>query len=327
MIVATRHPDQPNTVDYRLERGTATIEWPLWSTTARLVVTEPAVLGEAKDLADGVLDEIAAACNRFDPGAEIHRVEAAQGAAVTVSPVLADLLEVAISAASLTDGDVDPTLGSALSALGYDRDLGEILWSGDSLQLVGDRARWADIQLDGGVVRLPPGVELDLGATAKARAADRCSALIAERLGVGVLVSLGGDIATAGCSPDGGWIVRVQDQPGDPTCAVSIPGGAALATSSTASRTWQRAGHEFHHIIDPRIGMPVEAIWRTATVVAATCVHANTLTTAALVRGWAALAWMRELGAPARLVRAGENPEVVTLGSWPRDEQTAGVRR
>lgn len=325
MIVLTRRPDQSTSLDYRVERGRATLDWPLWSTTARLVVTDPAALGAAKDLADAVLDEVAAACNRFDPAAEIHRVEAARGAPVMVSAVLADLLAVAVAAASFTNGDVDPTLGSALRALGYDRDLDEILWSGDSVHVVRQPAGWEDIHLDGDVVRLPAGVELDLGATAKARAADLCAALVAEHLGVGVLVGLGGDIATAGPAPDRGWVVRVQDQPGDPACAVSIPAGAAMATSSTASRTWDRAGRELHHILDPRTGQPAEVIWRTATVVATTCVHANALTTAALVRGWAALSWLRDLGAPARLVPAGgaTGSGIVTLGAWPGVEKSA----
>ena len=45
---------------------------------------------------------------------------------------------------------------------------------------------------------MPAGTQLDLGATAKAVAADRCARLVHDALGTGVLVSLGGDIATAG---------------------------------------------------------------------------------------------------------------------------------
>ena len=74
---------------------------------------------------------------------------------------------------------------------------------------------------------------LDLGATAKAIAADRCAARVTETTGSGVLVNLGGDIATAGPAPEGGWQVLVSDGDDEPAVAVALPSGAALATSST----------------------------------------------------------------------------------------------
>ena len=48
---------------------------------------------------------------------------------------------------------------------------------------------------------IPAGVELDLGATAKALAADRAARAAAEATADGVLVSLGGDVAVAGDPP------------------------------------------------------------------------------------------------------------------------------
>jgi FAD:protein FMN transferase len=118
-------------------------------------------------------------------------------------------------------------------------------------------------------------VLLDLGATGKAYAADRCAARVAADRGVGVLVSLGGDIATAGPAPDGGWRVLVQDGPGEPSCVVGLPSGTALATSSTRSRRW---GTSLHHILDPRTCRPAEPLWRTVSVRAADCVTANAKT-------------------------------------------------
>jgi thiamine biosynthesis lipoprotein len=76
-------------------------------------------------------------------------------------------------------------------------------------------------------------------------------------------------------------------------------------------------GWATHHIVDPRTCQPVPPVWRTVSVVAGTCVEANTVTTAAAVRGTAALAWLRELGVPARLVAADRR--VITVGAWPAD--------
>jgi thiamine biosynthesis lipoprotein len=171
------------------------------------------------------------------------------------------------------------------------------------------------VVLDGHLLTVPAGVRLDLGATAKAYAADLAAARVATRLGVGVLVSLGGDIATAADAPPGGWQILVRDRPGDPQCTVAVPAGTAVATSSTVSRRWSRGGFPRHHIVNPRTGQPAEPVWRTATAAAARCVDANTATTAALVRGAAAVSWLRRTGLPSRLV--GADLRVVTVNGWP----------
>jgi FAD:protein FMN transferase len=165
------------------------------------------------------------------------------------------------------------------------------------------------------VVTVPVGVLLDLGATAKACTADRCAALVAARTGAGVLVSLGGDIATAGPGPAGGWRVLVQDRPVDPACTVTLPAGHAIATSSTVRRRWRHGGRLVHHVLDPRTCQPAEPVWRSVTVAAPRCLLANTLSTAALVRGQAALPWLRALDVPARLVDAAG--AVLSTPRWP----------
>jgi len=166
--------------------------------------------------------------------------------------------------------------------------------------------------------RLTGGAQLDLGATAKARAADRAAEIIARQLGCGVLVSLGGDIAVAGPAPAGGWQVRVTDDhaagPDAPGQTVAISSGG-LATSSTTVRAWAPGGRRMHHIIDPATGEPARSCWRTVSVSAGSCTDANIACTAAIIRGASALAWLGDLALPARLVR--ENGSVQTTAGWP----------
>ena len=171
------------------------------------------------------------------------------------------------------------------------------------------------LSLRDGTVTVPDGVQLDLGATAKALAADQCARLVSDTLGCGVLISLGGDIATAGPGPAGGWQLLVQDGPDEPSSQVSLPPGGALATSSTQQRRWAHAGREVHHVLDPRTGQPAEAYWRTVSIAAGSCVDANTISTACIVRGPAAPGWLAQLGHPARLVY--RDGRVHTLGGWP----------
>jgi thiamine biosynthesis lipoprotein len=291
-------------------------EWPVWTTTARLVVTDAGALPVARRLTESVLRDVELACSRFRPDAELNRLPAGQP--VRVSRLLAELVGEALEAARLTSGDIDPTVGGILADLGYDRDLDRLPADGPALPPVRRRVPgWKRIRLEGQWLTVPAGVTVDLGATAKASAADRCAALVHQYCDVGVLVSLGGDIATAGPAPLGGWQVLVRDRPGEPETTVTLAEGAALATSSTLSRWWRRGGRRLHHIIDPATCLPARATWRTVSVAAATCVTANTATTASLVRGEPALDWLRRNDLAARLVDC--DGLVHTVGDWPAE--------
>jgi thiamine biosynthesis lipoprotein len=290
-----------------------TAQWTVWGTVARIVVTDPATLAEARAIVEAELAAVDAACSRFRPDSELNRACRATGP-VEVSPVLADLVGAALQAAADTGGDVDPTVGAALCGLGYDRDFAALTGRPVAPAVrVFPAPDWRAVRLSDRELSVPPGVLLDLGATAKALAADRAAALVALRLGTGVLVALGGDIATAGAAPEGGWSVRVEDRPGDPRCTVRLPAGAALATSSTAGRTWGRPGDLLHHILEPRTGRPVPVVWRTVSVAARSCLRANTLSTASIVRGHRAPDLLAAV--PSRLVTPGL--DVVRLGGWP----------
>jgi thiamine biosynthesis lipoprotein len=322
-MVATIATPDPDRTGEPVRVSTDTMEWPVWSTTARIVVTDPTTLEAAHRLVSGLLGEVEAVASRFRADSEIHRVHAARGRSVEVSPLLAELMTCALDAARRTEGDVDPTVGAALVGLGYDRDLAELDRDVTGLPPAGGMARvtvvrapnWRQVTLAGRELRVPAGVVIDLGATAKAWTADRAAARVARDLGTGVLVSLGGDIATAGVAPRGGWQIRVQDGDGEPACDVAIPGGAAIATSSTIRRRWRYDERAVQHILDPRTLQPAEQVWRTVTVAARSCVDANVLTTAAMVRGEGAWTWLRTLEMPARLVRT--DGTVLVTPRWP----------
>jgi thiamine biosynthesis lipoprotein len=98
-----------------------------------------------------------------------------------------------------------------------------------------------------------------------------------------------------------------------------VDGG--LATSSIRARRWRRGGLDLHHLIDPRTGLPPVAAWRTVSVAAGSCVDANTVSTAAIVRGHRVWPWLRGIRLPARLVT--EDGQVLTVGGWPADQEAA----
>jgi FAD:protein FMN transferase len=299
--------------------------FPAFGTFATLLTTDPAALEPARVLLAAEVRAVDAACSRFRRDSELWRVNNAQGRSVQISPLLADALTVALTAARLTDGDVDPTCGGSLAALGYDRDFAQARENTAALrQPAAPAPGWRSVALDPVLreVRVPAGAVLDLGATAKALAADRAAVAIAAALGCGVLVNLGGDIRVAGTPPAGGWRVGIADDvtfdgpgsPGPAGHAVLVRDGG-LATSGTAVRSWRRGAARLHHIIVPGTGLPARSCWRAVSVAAATCVSANTASTAAIIRGERAAAWLAGLGLPARLVR--HDGAAVTVAGWP----------
>ena len=302
--------------------------FPALGSEAVVLVAEPARLGPARQAVAAEVDAIDQACSRFRDDSELSAVNRARGRSVAVGDLLLGAIEVALRAARQTGGDVDPTVGLALVALGYDRDFAAVAASCEEAPRFAAVPGWRHVHLDRrrGRVRIPAGVRLDLGATAKALAADRAAARASQAAGCGVLVSLGGDLAIAGQPPAGGWSVRVTDWhaagPEAEGQTIRMERGG-LATSSTTVRHWSRGGEELHHVVDPATGRPAEVVWRTVSVAAATCVDANTAATAAIVRGERAPDWLAAARLPARLVRP--DGTVVRVAGWPAPEEAGAA--
>jgi thiamine biosynthesis lipoprotein len=309
----------------RSRPGACLRTWRALGTYVQVAVDEPGSADAAERVVRTVLDHVDRACSRFRGDSDLVRANANAGRSVDVDPLLVEAVEAALDAAERTDGLVDPTLGLQLVAAGYDRDIA-LLADHDigpaDLRVTPSRPAWREVETHpDGRLRVPPGVALDLGATGKAFASDLAARLAAAAAGCGVLVSLGGDVAVGPSprAPDdpAGWPVGVQEtERGDDRLreAVLVDRGG-LATSSTLARSWKAAGLTRHHLLDPRTGRPTTGVWRTVSATGDTCVAANTASTAAVVLGGAAEAWLAERQIPARLV--GTDGRIVRVGGWP----------
>lgn len=294
--------------------GTATFG--AWSCTVRLVVADERVLDLATADLVSLLGQVDAAASRFRADSELTRANDRAGRPVAISRLLTDLVTAALDAAAHSGGAVDPTVGAAMSANGYDRDIAAVRERpGPARPSATARTTWADVRLNPalGILTVPAGTALDLGATAKAFTADLAARTIYARYGSPVLVELGGDLAVAG-SLSGGWPVQVAEAAGAPGQIVTISRGG-VATSTTTVRRWRRNGESLHHIVDPTTGRPADGPWRTVSVWAGSACAANTASTAAIVLGSRAVGWLLANGFAARLVdQAGS---ISTIGDWP----------
>ncbi len=234
-----------------------------------------------------LFEERDAVFSRFRPESELERVNAA-GKATLVSPLFAQAVENALWAAEVSGGLVDPTLGAAIEAAGYDRDFAAL--EPDARPAAAPvPARPGAVSLFGGVLVLHGGVTLDLNGVVKAAAVDDAVAL----LGGPGFVSAGGDLATRG------------------DVDVALPGGGAvrlrsggLATSGRTRRRWLRDGEEQHHLLDPGTGRPARGPWDEVTVCGSTCLAADVAAKAAFLLGDDGPAWLDERGLPGRFVAA-----------------------
>ena len=227
----------------------------------------PTDLGATRDWVNGMHDRL----TRFEPDSELSRLNAAAGRWVDIGPDLEALLRLSLDAYASSDGLVHIGVLPALLAAGYTRDFasgptpptGEIRIAPPLPEM---------LEVRPGSAKLQPGTAIDLGGIAKGWLADRA----VERMGVNALANFGGDLRARGAGPDGdGWPVGF----GSTTVLLK---GLGAATSGTGGRRW---GEGFHHLIDPRTGLPAKTDLTEVSVLAATGAEAEVLAKTALLLG------------------------------------------
>jgi thiamine biosynthesis lipoprotein len=282
-------------------------------------------LAEAVRTTRDVMNAVQRSADRFDPTSDLSRVNAAAGRQVAVDPLTLDLVDLALASAHRTDGFCDPTVGSALLEAGYISDIADLRGRTSAIGRRRPAAGWHSVTVDRerGLLGVEPNGLLDLGATAKAWAADAAAAEVLARTGLGGLVSIGGDLAVSGAGEAADqrpWLVDVTETVGGHGQQVAITRGG-LATSSVVARRWNTGAGAQHHIIDPRTGTSARGPWRTSTVWAESAYFANEASTAAIIHGSDAPAWLAARRLPARLVH--RDGWVLNVGGWPSDEVVA----
>ena len=214
----------------------ASATWDALGSSAVVVVDDDAALADVRRAVEGELVAIDRACSRFRADSELSRLHEAERppdarrAAAHARPSPSRW-----SAARQTDGLVDPTIGAAVIAAGYDRDFADL--SADvTAHPRAATPGWRSVRLDRErmLVQLAPGARLDLGATAKAWAADRAAAAAVAAAGPTACSS-----ASAATSPSPARACRAAGRSRSPTAIATLPtrpsrsAAGGLATSST----------------------------------------------------------------------------------------------
>ncbi len=266
-----------------------------------------------------VVHDVERTCSRFEATSELTRLCARSREMVPASPLLLELVALALAVAEASDGAFDPTVGRAMVRHGFDRDW-RTATAIDAAPPSASRASWRDVHVDraAATIRLAQPLTLDLGALAKGFAVD----LILAALPPDWSCSLhaGGDVRCRGPHPEGrAWRVGIRD-PFDPdqlTIVAQFAEGA-VCTSGSYERV---SASGAHHLLDPRTDEPAVG-FRSVSVVAPTAVVADALATAAFVLGPAhAAAWLEAQGVDAWLIdNEGTRTCISGLGTTTWDD-------
>lgn len=218
--------------------------------------------------------------SRFRSGSELSRINRSEAIVLEVTPVFARAVSVALAAAEQTNGLVDPTLGVALEAAGYDRTIAQLVPDERPLGPA-HPGSWRALAMVSGVLFRAGGTKLDLNGVVKSMAVDDAVALLS---GDGY-VSAGGDLAAGGAMdvllPSGGTVLLR---------------GGGIATSGSSRRSWIRGGELQHHLIDPRTGRPARSCWTDVTVAAGSCLAADVAARAAFILAEDGPGWLDDRG-------------------------------
>jgi FAD:protein FMN transferase len=220
--------------------------------------------------------------SRFRHHSELSFINRSSEPILELSPLFARVCGIALRAAQVTGGLVDPTLGEAVEAAGYDRDFAELQ---DDPRPAGPPrpGRWHELRLANRMLFRPAELRLDLNGIVKGLAVDAAAALLP---GDG-FVSAGGDAAVRG-----GAVVEL---PGGTTLLLRSGG---IATSGSTRRRWLRGSAQQHHLIDPRSGLPAETCWAEVTVAAGSCLAADVAAKAAFMLAADGPDWLDARGLP-----------------------------
>jgi len=260
---------------------------------------DSSLAGALLHVAEREARRVEAKFSRYRDGNIVHRINHSEGRPVSLDEETEALLGYAATCHRMSHGMFDITSGVLRRIWKFDG--GDHVPSEAEVREVLRHVGWERIVYEDSTIRMPAGMEIDLGGIGKEYAVDRAAALIRARTEAAFLVNFGGDLfATGPCRGERPWRVGIDDpeHPGEAALYRIDMAAGALATSGDARRFVLRNGKRLGHILNPKTGWPVEDAPRSVTVLGQTCIEAGTLSTLAYLMGARAREFLEEQGAP-----------------------------
>lgn len=244
---------------------------------------------EAGDVAATVANEawrIEDKYSRYISGNIVDRINSASGTDVAVDEETAGLIDFANLLYDMSERRFDITSGVLRRVWTFDGS--NNVPSETEILRVMKHVGWEKVQWEQRSIRMPAGMQIDLGGVGKEYAVDKAVSLIGAESSINCLVNFGGDLAVTG-PPDQQpcWQVgreALQGPSASPAGVIQLQRGA-LATSGDTRRFLLKDGIRYGHILDPTTGWPVADSPASITVAADTCVQAGVFCTLAMLCG------------------------------------------
>nr|WP_294465340.1 FAD:protein FMN transferase [uncultured Sellimonas sp.] len=241
---------------------------------------------KALDKAEQEIRTLESEWSATDEHSEIYAVNHSGGNPVTLSEDTADVVRFALEMAQETGGALEPTIYPVLTAWGFTTDHNRIPGSSEIKELLG-LVDYEKVQLNGQEIRLPEGMEMDLGAVGKGYAGDLAASLVEEAGVTSALLNIGGNVQTVGSKPDGSkWRLAIRSPYGEGEVGVLEVSDCAVVTSGNYERYFTgEDGKRYGHIIDPKTGYPVDNGLASVTIITDEGKMGDALSTSMFVKG------------------------------------------
>ena len=229
--------------------------------------------------------------SRYRNDNQIHEINNAEGAVVSVDAELAKLLVFADTAYEASEGRFDITSGVLREAWTFDGS--DNIPTPEAVEQLLSRVGWDKVSWSIPEFSMPANMQIDLGGIGKEYAVDRTAAIISAETSTAVLVNFGGDLISTKAPKSGQWTVGVRTN-GTPDVVINIKQGA-IATSGDENRFLLHNDQRYSHVLDATTGWPAKNAPRSITVAAANCVQAGLLATMAMLEGEHTEAYLKEV--------------------------------
>jgi thiamine biosynthesis lipoprotein len=222
----------------------------------------------------------------------LSKLNRLSGTKVSISAQFQTLLETCNNMSQLTDGLFSPFILPSLQQAGYigswpdPKSFKKDLNYQDRKQVVA-----ADLlQLGEGWAKIPDDTALDMGGIGKGYLLDQLAEQLHKSDINNFWLSLGGDIIFSGHDlEEQAWSVGIQAAEDKNQIVKTITNShkktLAIATSGTTKRKGSHNNKSWHHIIDPRNGMPADTDIATGTVIAKTATRADVVAKSLVILG------------------------------------------
>ena len=237
------------------------------------------------------------ALSRTRGDSDISRAHAASPDPVAVAPETAELVELALGYCARSEGLFDVTMGTVTSL--WDFHTGKMP-SARSLDEALGHLGWEHVRVNRAASTLAiddPATVLDLGGVAKGYIADDLARVLRSFGVTRFVINLGGNVLVSGGRPENRaarpphragspWKIGVVN-PRDPAhhrVLIDVVSGSVV-TSGAFERRFARGGRVYHHILDPRTGMPAETDLACATIVSPRSLDGDGYSTTAFMMG------------------------------------------